>query len=376
MRVSFYKLLPEIYLLGIFFSTALLMTGYELLKEIYFELTLTHWESHLITVMVTATFATVTAFFIRKWAVKVNEQLRIAATAFDEAQEGMLATDANVKIMRVNRAFTRITGYLPEEAIGKNPRILSSGRQDANFYAVMWENIQRTGEWEGDIWNRRKSGEIYPEYLTITAVKGSNGEITHYIATMNDITERKRMDEQIYDLAFYDPLTRLPNRRLLNDRLEQAIAASKRNGHYGALMFLDLDKFKPLNDTQGHDVGDLLLVEVANRISSCVREIDTVVRFGGDEFMVMLGELSGNKVESATEAGIVAEKIRTILAEPYVLKLNDQKSHQHHCTVSIGIMLFINHDGCAKDIIKFADIAMYQAKDAGGNSVSFYDSMA
>ncbi len=308
---------------------------------------------------------------------QAETELRIAATAF-ESQDGIMVTDIQGVILRVNRAFTRITGYTAEEAVGRTPHLLSSGRHDAAFYAAMWEHILRTGAWQGEIWNRRKNGDVFPERLTITAVKGDAGEVTHYVGMMHDITARKQAEEQIRALAFYDTLTQLPNRRLLNDRLEQAMAASKRSGRYAALMFLDLDNFKPLNDTYGHDVGDLLLVEAAHRLIGCVREMDTVARFGGDEFMVMLGELDVDKAESATQAGIVAEKIRAALAKPYVLKLEHEMKAEtaveHHCTSSIGVVLFINHAASTEEIIKWADIAMYQAKEAGGNLIRFHDS--
>ena len=194
------------------------------------------------------------------------------------------------------------------------------------------------------------------------------------------ISERKQAEEQIRQLAFYDALTQLPNRRLLNDRLEQAMAASKRSGRYGALMFLDLDNFKPLNDTHGHDVGDLLLIEVARRITGCVREMDTCARFGGDEFVVILSELVTDKTESTTQARIVAEKIHAALAEPYRLKIQPEgkaeTTVEHHCTSSIGIVLFVDHEASAEDILKWADMAMYQAKEAGRNLIRFYGANA
>jgi diguanylate cyclase (GGDEF)-like protein/PAS domain S-box-containing protein len=310
---------------------------------------------------------------------QAETDLRVAATAF-ESQEGIMVTDADMVILRVNRAFIEITGYTAAEAVGQTPRLLKSGRHDAAFYAAMWKSIRHSGSWQGEIWNRRKNGEAYPERLSITAVKGAAGEVTHYVATLHDITERKRAEKQIHDLAFYDMLTQLPNRRLLNDRLDQAMAASKRSGRYGALMFLDMDNFKPLNDMHGHVVGDLLLIEVARRIGSCVRETDTVARFGGDEFMVMLTELDADKAESATQAGIVAEKIRIALAEPYLLAVpqngNTENTVEHHCTSSIGVVLFIGHEASREDIIKWADLAMYQAKEAGRNLIRFYDSKA
>jgi diguanylate cyclase (GGDEF)-like protein/PAS domain S-box-containing protein len=302
-------------------------------------------------------------------------ELRIAAIAF-ETQEGIMITDADDVILRVNHAFTEITGYTATEAVGQTPHLLSSGRQDAVFYAAMWKCIQHAGTWQGEIWNRRKNGEVYPERLSITAVKNDAGEVTHYVATMHDITERKKAEEEINNLAFYDTLTQLPNRRMLNDRLGQTMAASKRSGHYGALMFLDLDNFKPLNDTYGHGVGDLLLIEVAQRLTGCVREVDTVARFGGDEFVVMLNELDADKTESAAQAGIIAEKIRTTLSEPYLLTFKHESESEatveHHCAASIGVVVF-NSETSAENIIKWADIAMYQAKEAGRNLIRFYE---
>jgi diguanylate cyclase (GGDEF)-like protein/PAS domain S-box-containing protein len=205
--------------------------------------------------------------------------------------------------------------------------------------------------------------------------RSNDGNALRLVGTNTDITERKRAEDKIHKLAFYDDLTGLANRHLISDRLEQTIAACKRSKRFGAMMLLDLDNFKPLNDTYGHDVGDSLLIEVAHRIRSCVREIDTVARFGGDEFMVLIGELDTDKAESATQAGIVAEKIRAILAEPYVLKIRhdgkEESTIEHYCTASIGVALFINHEGSAADIVKWADLAMYQAKDAGRNQFSF-----
>jgi diguanylate cyclase (GGDEF)-like protein/PAS domain S-box-containing protein len=304
-----------------------------------------------------------------------EEELRIAGIAF-ESQDGIVVTSADNAILRVNRAFTEITGYTAEEAVGHTPAILKSGRHDAAFYAAMWDSIRDTGTWHGEIWNRRKNGEVYPERLTITAVKGDDGKTSHYVATLRDITEQKRVEEEIHNLAFYDALTQLPNRRLLDDRLRQAMAASKRSGLYGALMFLDLDNFKPLNDTYGHDVGDLLLVEAARRIASCVREADTVARFGGDEFVVMLAELDADKAESARQAGVVAEKIRAMLADPYMLSFKQggkKKTVEHHCAASVGVVLFINQKAGPEDVLKWADMAMYKAKEGGRNRVHFHN---
>ncbi|MGA7750028.1 MAG: diguanylate cyclase [Gallionella sp.] len=211
-------------------------------------------------------------------------------------------------------------------------------------------------------------------------ISNGRGHESRVVVVSRDVTARKLIEEEIRNLAFYDELTKLPNRRLLNDRLVQCMAASKRSGRYSALMFLDLDNFKPLNDAYGHSVGDLLLVEVAYRINKCVREVDTVSRFGGDEFVVMLSELDVGKAESIVEAGIVAEKIRVALAKPYSLTIQQNGKVEtivdHHCTSSIGVALFIDHEYSAEDIIKWTDIAMYQAKNDGGNSIRFFDSNA
>lgn len=296
-----------------------------------------------------------------------DQQLRIAATAFD-AQEGMFITDARGVILRVNKAFTRITGYTPEDIAGKSPDLLSSGRHDPGFYAEMWRSIHSTGTWAGEIWNRRKSGEIFPEWLTITAVCEANGEISHYVATLTDITLRKSVEDEVRYLAFYDPLTHLPNRRLLHDRLQQALASSSRSGRYGAILFIDLDNFKALNDTQGHDMGDLLLQKVAERLTSCVREGDTVARLGGDEFVIMLEALSPLAQEAANQTEAVGEKILIALNQAYKLK-----GAPYHNTPSVGATLFCGHDPSMEDLLKRADLAMYQAKAAGRNTLRFFD---
>ena len=299
--------------------------------------------------------------------MKIDEQLRIAAIAF-ESQEGMLVSDANNVILRVNRAFTDITGYTQEEVIGKNPRLLSSGRHDASFYAAMWKNINNTGGWKGEILNQRKNGEIYPEYLNITAVKNPNGVIANYVATLTEITMSAKAADEIQHLAFYDSLTGLPNRRLLMDRLHQAFATSSRTGRRGALLIIDLDNFKTLNDTLGHDFGDLLLKQAAQRLEYCVREDDTVARLGGDEFVVLLEELNTDPLEAAAQTEAVGDKIRAALNQPYQLA-----THEHRSTSSIGAAIFSDHDQSQEDMLKQADIAMYQAKKAGRNTLRFFD---
>ncbi len=297
---------------------------------------------------------------------RTEAEMRIAATAF-ETQEGIFITDAQGTILRVNSAFTDITGYGAAEVVGKNPRFRSSGRHDAAFYNAMWSRLRSSGAWKGEIWNRRKNGEIYPESVTITAVRGEDDTVSHYVATMHDITERKLAEEETQRLAFYDPLTALPNRRLLHDRLQQAQATSGRSKHHGALMFIDLDNFKRLNDTLGHDIGDLLLQQVARRLQGCVRQADTVARLGGDEFVVLLQELSINGPKAREQAVSVGQKILASLNEPYQLGSQTVRN-----TPSIGATLFLGPQQGVAELLKQADLAMYQAKAAGRNTLQLF----
>jgi len=307
---------------------------------------------------------------------ETHRELAIAAATFD-SREGVVITDARGVILKVNHAFTDITGYSSQEAVGKKPSILSSGRHDAEFYARMWNTVDREKSWSGEIWNKRKSGEIYPQQLTITPIFEDDGKLANYVGIFSDITERKAAELEVQNLAFYDPLTKLPNRRLLEQRLEHATAVGKRGGgRHCALMFMDMDKFKQLNDTHGHGMGDLLLIEVARRIASCVRDADTVARFGGDEFVVMLCDLDADRGKAAVAAGIVAEKIRSILSEPYQLTLEHEGQPaitvEHRCSSSIGVVLFSAPSASPEEILKSADIAMYQAKTDGRNRVRFH----
>ncbi|MDD5275447.1 MAG: bacteriohemerythrin [Methylovulum sp.] len=298
---------------------------------------------------------------------QAEHQLRIAATVF-ESQQGMMVTDAHNNILRVNKAFTEITGYSLSEVIGKKPQILQSNRQSQHFYAKMWRNINTIGAWEGEIWNRRKNGEDYPSYLTIKAVIDPEGKTTHYVGTLADITLRKAAAAEIEHLAYYDPLTDLPNRRLLMDRLKPALAASKRTNRYGSLLFIDLDNFKTLNDSLGHDMGDLLLQQVAGRLQSCVREYDTVARLGGDEFVVMLVDLSDEPYVAAEQTETIGNKILALINQPFSLA-----SHEYISTPSIGATLFKGQEQAAEELLKHADIAMYQAKTLGRNNLRFFD---
>lgn len=298
---------------------------------------------------------------------QAEEALRIAAVAF-ETNEPIIITDANADIIRVNRAFSEVAGYSPEEVLGKNPRMMNSGRHERSFYIEMWQELLHTGSWSGEIWDKRKNGEIYPKWMNISAVRNEHQEITHYVAIFSDITARKRVEDEIHHMAFYDALTSLPNRRLLLDRLATALNASARRNDYGAVMFIDLDRFKDLNDTLGHDYGDLLLIEVGKRIKSCVREMDTVARIGGDEFVVLIESFSEDQNDAMRRVALVAEKIRNALVQPYRLK-----EHEHRSTPSIGISLYHGNEDSLDALIEHADMAMYQVKKSGRNAVRFFD---
>lgn len=298
---------------------------------------------------------------------QVEQELRIAASAF-EVQESIIITDAHKVILRVNQSFTRLTGYSAEEAIGQTPELIKSGMQDDEFYRQMWETLNHDHTWQGEIWNQRKNGEVHPDWLTITAVTNAEGEVTHYVSTYADLSQYKKDEAAIHSLAFYDPLTSLPNRRLLLDRLQHAFSASGRHHNHGALLFIDLDNFKTLNDTKGHNIGDLLLVEVASRLHTCVREADTVARLGGDEFVVLLEDLSEEPLQAAAQADAVCDQVLTAFRQTYSLS-----SYEYHGSASIGVSLFRNQEVTVNEILRRADAAMYQAKSAGRNTLRFYD---
>ena len=299
---------------------------------------------------------------------RLEQELRVAATAF-ESQAAILITDYQNRILRVNAAFTKLTGYSAAEAVGRTPAMLKSNRQEPAFYAALWADLKRNGHWQGEIWNRRKNGEVFPEWLTITEVRNPDGDLTHYVATFSDITNLKVAESEIHNLAFYDPLTGLPNRRLLLNRLGQAQATSNRNRQHGALLIVDLDHFKNLNDILGHEVGDRLLAEAATRLKNCIREGDTVARPGGDEFVVMLEDLGVDRSHAAVQAEAVAEKIRDHLHRPY--RLDD--GSDYFATASVGISLYRGHEKTSDALLKQADIALYKAKEAGRNVSRFFD---
>ncbi len=291
-----------------------------------------------------------------------NERLELFAKMFENSGEAILITDAHSQILTVNPAFEQITQYSAAEVVGKNPKMLGSGKQNAEFYAMMWHSIEATGRWSGEIWNRRKSGEVYPEWLSIGAVKNTHGQIINYISSFSDITKRKVDEQQIKFLAHFDSLTRLPNRVLFADRLRHALVKANRNKTRVGLMFLDLDKFKSINDTLGHLAGDQLLQSVAERLRACVRESDTLCRQGGDEFLILLDEIG-----SATDIERVARKIMQEMSKPHLVA-----EVERNITFSIGGALYPDDAEEAEALIQCADTAMYQAKDSGRNNFILY----
>lgn len=303
---------------------------------------------------------------------QAEEKLLLAASVFTHAHEGIMIIADDGRIIDANAAVTRITGYPRDELLGQNPRLFSSGRHSKTFFNNLFAQLLDKGYWHGEIWNRRKDGEVFASMQTISALRDEQGHIHQYTSLFSDVTERKAMEEQVRRLAFFDALTQLPNRRLLDDRLSQALLASTRSGRYGALLFLDLDNFKPLNDTYGHAVGDLLLIEVATRLKRCVREMDTVARFGGDEFVLILRDLTCDLATSKAQAEVVAAKICSTLAAPYQLISPHAAPIEHQCSASIGVALFIDHQADQDDILIWADKAMYAAKEGGRNQVRFY----
>jgi diguanylate cyclase (GGDEF)-like protein/PAS domain S-box-containing protein len=294
-----------------------------------------------------------------------EDELRIAAVAF-ASQNGMVITDPNGVILRVNPAFTRLTGYRAEEAIEQTMALLKSGRHNSLFYQRMWESLQEKGRWQGEIWNKRKNAQIYAEMLTITAILTPDRGVIYYVGSFTDITDDKEAEAEIHRLAYYDPLTRIPNRRLLHDRLHQALAATSRSGLYGAIFSIDVDNFKALNDTRGHGVGDLLLIEVAQRLRGMLREGDTVARQGGDEFVVLLEDLGAEIAEATALSKRMGDKLFQVIDRPFTLD-----GYEYQCKLCIGVSLFGKHDSI-EDLFKHADLALYQAKKAGRNTLRFF----
>ena len=290
-----------------------------------------------------------------------NEQLQLIAKVMETTSEGVVITNEKARIVKMNDAFCRMAGYSFDELIGKNPRILKSGRHDKNFYIDMWTRLIKDGQWAGEIWDRKKNGEVYPKWLTINAIKNDIGTTTHYVGISSDISKIKKVEGQLQQMAYYDSLTNLPNRVLFYERLNRSLIRRKRYGYKTALMFLDLDRFKNINDTMGHAAGDALLVEVAKRINKRVRESDTVCRLGGDEFTIILDRINHNE-----DVAIISEEIIAAVSQPITI-------HQKEVSVgaSIGIAISPEDDTTVDGLIRKADAAMYYAKELGRGRYSF-----
>jgi diguanylate cyclase (GGDEF)-like protein/PAS domain S-box-containing protein len=295
--------------------------------------------------------------------MRAEKMLRLHEIAFNSASEGITLTDAQGKIMVVNPAFTRITGYEASEVIGRNPRVLKSGRHDAIFYQNMWRSINQNGHWRGEIWNRNKFGDVYPELLSITAVQNSQGELSNYVAVFSDISHIKKHEVELKQMAYYDPLTGLPNRALLRDRMDMAMAHCKRASKHMAVCYLDLDGFKPINDTYGHEAGDKLLVELGYRFKQVLRDEDTVARIGGDEFIFLLPSLN-----EPQEFRLAADRILEEVSKPFTIE-----GHETGVTASMGVALYPSQDVTADTLVRFADQAMYQIKKSGRNGFTVFD---
>ena len=299
----------------------------------------------------------------RDKALRSSESsLRLAYKVIEASHDAVMITDARGIIQSVNPSFCKLTGYSMNEAVGQTPNLLSSGQHDESFYQQMWQRLQQQGYWQGEIWNRRKNGEIYPEWLSISAVRDENGAINQYAAIFSDITERKKREQKIHELAYFDELTGLANRRLFQDRLEQALANAKRHNHQLAVLFLDLDLFKRINDTLGHQAGDEALRQVAKRLQKASRAGESVARLGGDEFTMLVPECDGvHDIEK------LAQRIVAQFDLPFQIQQNELV-----LTTSLGISIYPQHGADAGELLKFADAAMYQAKESGRNKYSIY----
>jgi diguanylate cyclase (GGDEF)-like protein/PAS domain S-box-containing protein len=290
------------------------------------------------------------------------ENQRLHTRIFEHSEEAIMITDAQEKILSVNPAFTAITGYEADEAIGETPRKFQSGRHDEAFYATLWQELKSTGHWQGEMWDRRKDGEIYPKWASIGSVRGPDGVVSHYFSIFSDITDRKRAEGRIHHLAYYDALTALPNRTLFNRLLDQALSEARRVDLHGAVLFVDLNRFKPINDTLGHGVGDQVLQEVANRFRTALRGADVVSRLGGDEFVVGLFDIVRRE-----HAGMVAQKLLTSLDAPIVID-----GHELKVGAAIGIAAYPDDGFDTETLLRLADIAMYRAKKTGPDAFEFY----
>jgi len=293
----------------------------------------------------------------------MTANLDLLSRALDATSYAMMVTAADGTIVHVNRAFTQVTGWSPEEAVGRTPSLLGSGRQDVDFYEAMWQSMRQKGQWQGEIWNRRKDGEAFLEFLTVDAVRDGADKITHFVAVFSELGERILREQRISYLAYHDDLTGLPNRTLFMDRLERAVSLARRKGAQLAVLMLDLDGFKAVNDTFGHEAGDLLLKAVSNRLKDCLRESDTVSRLGGDEFAVLLPVVEGAKGAMQT-----AQRMLATLRRPVILA-----GEEISIGASLGVALMSSPTSAAGDLLKQADRATYRVKRGGKGDIAFFE---
>lgn len=306
-------------------------------------------------------FACLSALAVQK--VHAAETLRQAAAVFESTREGVVITDLQPRILAVNRAYTEITGYSEEQVLGKNPKIIRSGRHDEIFYQAMWASLNSVGHWRGEIWNRRKNGEVYPQWLTISTVRNEIGEPSNYVGVFTDITQMKQSEARLTHLAHYDPLTGLPNRLLVQSRLQHAIERAQRHHHRVAVLYVDLDRFKNINDSLGHPVGDELLIMLSARMKKRLREEDTLARLGGDEFLLMLED-----IKEPREPAKLAQNLMSLLSMPFALP----SGHEIFVNASIGISLYPDDASSVTELIQHADMAMYQAKQEGRSTYRYH----
>ena len=288
---------------------------------------------------------------------RARDNLRQASMVFQSSGEAILITDLNSKIVEVNPAFERITGYSKEEILGKTPAIMKSGKHTLDFYREMWKTLLQEGHWQGEVWDRRKSGEAFPKWLTISVVRDDSGNPVHYVGIFTDISRIKQTEANLQKLAHFDPLTDLPNRILFRDRLGQALAEKEGHRNHVAVLFLDLDGFKEVNDSLGHTAGDLVLIEMAKRLQTVIRHSDTISRLGGDEFTIVL-----NSIEKKEDAALVAEKILEVIQNPFHIDCNEVT-----VSASIGIALSPEDGETVEELIRCSDLCMYRAKESGKN---------
>lgn len=294
---------------------------------------------------------------------QAESQMRLAAKVIENTQEGVVIANAELQIVSVNPAFEKLTGYSARESIGQSPSLLKSGYHDDNFYHLMWQRLHKEGCWQGEIWNRRKGGEIYPEWLNISCIRDNNGVITHYIGVFSDISTQKQFQERLHDLAYYDVLTKLPNRQLFQDRLKMSLARAQREGKELAVLFIDTDRFKAINDSLGHSMGDKVLQKLAEWLTKTLRKGDTISRLGGDEFTIIIPD-----IEHAESVAHIAAKLLEVSSQPLAID-----GHLLHVSLSIGISIFPDDATGEEELLQQADTAMYRAKAEGGGRFQFYE---